>query len=172
LHKASVPLEKKEEVAVDDSATDRLQIQEIAARYAFALDDRNWPALRELFTDDAVMDFAIKGEIRGADAIVKSISTDLALLDASHHLIGAALTSVEGDVGRCRCYFWAQHLKADFEDGDQLIIAGEYQDQLARSGQGWRIARRTQTVLWRAGNLAVAPSAQHAAMRAAEGSSS
>jgi hypothetical protein len=41
--------------------SDRLEIQELFARYAHAVDSRDWVALKEVFTEDAVVDRTAMG---------------------------------------------------------------------------------------------------------------
>ena len=38
------------------TASDRIEIHELPGRYGDAIDDRNWPALDAVFTEDAVFD--------------------------------------------------------------------------------------------------------------------
>ena len=40
--------------------------------------------------------------------------------------------------------------------GPNYIVAGRYEDRLARTDVGWRITHRTLTVMWTEGNVAVA----------------
>ena len=46
--------------------SDRLEIQDLIARYSYALDRRDFDALDELFTPDAVLDYRATGAIRGS----------------------------------------------------------------------------------------------------------
>jgi hypothetical protein len=41
------------------------------------------------------------------------------------------------------------------QGGETYIIAGSYADTLTRTADGWKIAERIQTYIWRDGNRAV-----------------
>jgi len=51
--------------------SDRLEIQDLFARYSFAIDERDWDALDALFTYNAVIDYSGSGGIRGSVAEIK-----------------------------------------------------------------------------------------------------
>ncbi|MER8480339.1 nuclear transport factor 2 family protein [Mesorhizobium sp. M1163] len=44
--------------------SDRLEIEQLLARYCYAVDDRDWEAYRKTFTPDAVLDDTVTGGIR------------------------------------------------------------------------------------------------------------
>lgn len=133
---------------------DKSQIADLCARYTFALDQKDWPALRTCFTDAPVFVHP-GGRIEGVDGIVERARGALEPLDASQHLLGNIVVDIDGDDATCICYFQAQHVRAGTPGGDTYFIAGSYADRLVRTSQGWRIAERVQTYLWRDGNRAV-----------------
>ena len=132
----------------ETSAADREEVRDLCARYALALDTQDWTALRSVFADDAVMTFAHVGDVHGVGAIADTCREALEKLDASQHLVGTVLPVVDGDTARCTSYFQAQHVRA----GDQLLVAGRYEDHVSRGQEGWRITHRTQSVTWSAGD--------------------
>ena len=75
--------------------------------------------------------------------------------DTTQHLLGNITVEVAGATARSICYFQAQHVRAGTPGGELYIIAGRYADSLERTPQGWRIAERVQTYMWRDGNRAV-----------------
>jgi 3-phenylpropionate/cinnamic acid dioxygenase small subunit len=133
---------------------DRQEIVELCCRYATALDAKDWVGLRSCFTADPVFVHP-GGRLAGADAIVARSREALGPLDVTHHLIGTVVVEVDGDQARARCYFQAQHVRRQAPGGDTYVIAGRYADRLVRLDEGWRIAERQQTYLWRDGNRAV-----------------
>ena len=76
-------------------------------------------------------------------------------LDASQHLLGNHVVTVDGDEARSQCYLQAQHVRSGTPGGDNYIIAGTYTDELRRGTDGWKIARRRLTVTWTSGNPTV-----------------
>jgi len=130
------------------------EIADLCANYAYALDRKDWAALRECFTDAPVF-LHPGGRVDGIDGIVDRARGALDALDASQHLLGNIVVEVDGDTAQSVCYFQAQHLRAGALGGDTYIIAGSYTDRLVRTPQGWRISERVQDYLWRDGNRAV-----------------
>jgi hypothetical protein len=135
---------------------DHKAIVDLTIRYAWAIDERRYGDLRHVFTPDA---WALLGgtECDGREAIIDRIDRALTRLDASQHLLGNHQVTVapDGATATARCSFQAQHLKRGTLGGDNVIIAGRYEDELRRTDDGWRITRRHLIVDWTDGNPAV-----------------
>lgn len=133
---------------------DRQEIAELCARYTAALDTKDWELLRSCFA--AAPAFVHPGgRLDGWEQILARTSAALAPLTRSQHLLGNILVSVDGDRATSSCYFHAQHVRSGTPGGELYVIAGRYDDTLRRTDDGWRIAERVQTYLWRSGNRAV-----------------
>ena len=133
------------------AALDRQEIENLLVRYAAALDTHDWALLSTCFTDDVHYAFAHAGDVDGFEAVAAVCRRSLGPLDASQHLVGAALVEVDGDTARSRCSFQAQHVLR----GEKYVVAGTYLDELRRTKAGWRIARRELQRVWTDGNPAV-----------------
>jgi len=130
---APVPARGGQEVHDDEKA-----IIDLTIAYTWALDDRRFEDLREVFAADATGDLA--GEhCEGLDAILERIQRGLGKLDATQHVISNQQVRVDGDTATCRCYLVGQHIRHDTPGGDHFIMAGTYSDRLARRPEGWRI---------------------------------
>ena len=135
-------------------AGDQQAIVDVAVRYCWALDERQYDDLRQVFTPEATA--TLGGEdLVGVDAIIERVDRALTPLDASQHMVGTHQVVVDGDRATARCYLHAQHVKRGTEGGDNFIFAGIYADELVRTSDGWRIAHRTLTGVWTEGNPAV-----------------
>jgi hypothetical protein len=138
---------------------DRQAVVDVCVNYALALDSRDWARLRECFTAEAVADYG--GAINaGYDAIEATCRAALEPLDASQHLLGNHLVTLDAanrDAATSVCYFQAQHVKAGLAGGPHFVVAGRYDDGLVRTDRGWRIQHRTLTIMWTSGNPAVLP---------------
>ncbi len=130
---------------------DRAAVVDLAVRYCWALDERNYDDLRHVFTPDAT---ATLGGVDcvGIDAIIDRVDRALTRLDASMHLVGTHQVAVDGDRATARCYLHAQHVKRGVEGGDNFVVAGIYEDELVRTAAGWRIVHRTLSTVWTDGN--------------------
>jgi 3-phenylpropionate/cinnamic acid dioxygenase small subunit len=133
---------------------DRQEIAELCARYATALDTRDWALLETCFAAEPVFVHP-GGRLEGFPAILERTRAALAPLTATQHLLGTMVAEVDGDAARSVCYFQAQHVRTGAAGGETYIIAGRYADTLARAADGWKITERIQAYLWRDGNRAV-----------------
>ena len=131
---------------------DRAEIAELLARYANALDDRDWNRLACCFTEDATGDYGAVGRCEGFAAIEALCRKALEPLDSSQHLVGSIEIEVSGDSARARCALQAQHTLRGCEGGENYTLGGSYRDQLVRTASGWRIRHRELRVSWQEGN--------------------
>lgn len=129
---------------------DRADIHDLLVRVALAQDAHDWDGLADCFRADAIYRHP-RGELDGVDAIVDRARTALTPLDASQHLLGTILVTLEEEATAVT-YFQAQHVRLGTPGGDLYVIAGTYRDRLAHSDGRWRITHRTQEYTWRDGN--------------------
>lgn len=142
--------EERSEIA---QLLDRQAIIDLTIAYAWALDTGRFDDLRDVFLSDATA--SLVGELQGVDAIIERISMALTPLDDSQHMVANHEVQLDGDRGTCRCYFQAQHVRRGVDGGENFIIAGRYEDEVVRTTEGWRIARRVLVPMWSEGNPAV-----------------
>lgn len=128
-------------------------IVDVTIAYTWALDTRRFEDLRQVFLPDATA--SLGSELTGIDAIIERVDRVLTPLDDSQHLVSNHEVRLDGDRATCRCYFQAQHIRRGTDGGDNFIVAGRYEDDLARTTAGWRIARRVLVPMWSEGNPAV-----------------
>ena len=133
---------------------DEKAIIDLTIAYTWALDDRRFEDLREVFAADATGDLA--GEhCEGLDAILERIQRGLGKLDATQHVISNQQVRVDGDTATCRCYLVGQHIRHDTPGGDHFIMAGTYSDRW----RGGPRAGASCTARWRSsGPRATRPS--------------
>jgi hypothetical protein len=132
--------------------TDRLDIADLLAAYSTALDTKDWPALKSVFTPEASCDYGSLGSPSGVEAIIDLVSATLQSLDVTQHLIGNVTVRVSGDRATAAAYLIAQHQRAGTPGGDTYLMGSTYTDELVRTPEGWRISHRTMTRLWATGN--------------------
>jgi uncharacterized protein (TIGR02246 family) len=131
---------------------DRAAIHDLLVRLALAQDAKDWRALADCFQPDAVYVYP-GGELSGVEDIVNRSRTALAPLDASQHLLGTILVTINVHDASAISYFQAQHVRRGTPGGDLNIVAGTYRDRLVHDDDHvWRIARRAQEYTWRDGN--------------------
>jgi hypothetical protein len=138
----------------NDPRDDRTAIVDLTIAYCWALDEHDWPALHRVFLPDARAELGFP-EVTGIDAIVGIVSGVLTPLDTSQHMVTNHQVRIDGDTATSRCYFHAQHVRRAAAEGPNFIVAGRYEDDLVRTADGWRIARRRLVPMWREGNPGV-----------------
>jgi hypothetical protein len=123
--------------------SDRLEIQDILARYSDAVDRRAFDELDEIFTADAIIDYSAMGGPSGDIGTSKEFLR-LALPGfASHqHLMGLARITIDGDAASCRTPCHNPMLLRAGEP-DMMTCGLWYVDVLDRTPEGWRIHTRT-----------------------------
>ena len=127
---------------------DRSMLADLAARYAAAVDFRDFDRLREVFTADCLLDTG-RGERDGIDAIIEAMQ-GLLRYDATTHVVGQQLLEThDGDI-RGVTYCTAHHLRTDPTDGRRTdtVMHIRYHDRFVRHDDGWRIATRRLEVVW------------------------
>jgi hypothetical protein len=133
------------------SAQDRLDIEELLARYAQAVDvDGAEDELFEIFSSDAVLDSPISGKFSGREGL-KAFATVVAELRRGRigrHLITNVRVQGEGDQAQIRAYYvHASTPRAPATGhGAAVTHTGTYDCSARRHEGRWRLQRRTVTV--------------------------
>jgi ketosteroid isomerase-like protein len=148
-------------------AEDRAQIEDLQARYLFALDFRDPEAYAETFTEDGILDYGV-GEIKGRDAIrdmvagmrrnaeaQRSEDTSGLRAAAGRHNISNIVIDVNGDTAVATAY-WFHMGNANPERSAQLNSFGHYEDELVKVNGEWLFSKRKiyneQIAEWVAGS--------------------
>jgi 3-phenylpropionate/cinnamic acid dioxygenase small subunit len=122
---------------------DRQDIGDVLVRYATGIDRRDWPLFRTVFTTDCELDYGEIGTWRGVDAVAEFMEQTHAMAGHTMHRITNVTTTVDGDSAVARAYIDGLIMASDNASGVGAI--GYYDDELVRTPDGWRIARRRFT---------------------------
>lgn len=126
--------------------SDYLEIQSLVYRYASAADERDYERFRDVFTPDAELVMP-EATLSGCDAIVSAMAA-LEQFKRTLHMVSNLEVDVQGDGGSAQCYCIGSHI-FDGEGGEWKLDWGiRYLDQLRRTPEGWRIARRVLERVW------------------------
>jgi uncharacterized protein (TIGR02246 family) len=127
---------------------DRAEITELLARYAIALDRREFDAVGELFTDDAQATYSGTRLEPGRAAIVAYLQP-LVEVPMTQHVIGLPSITLAGDTATATSYAVVTFVRAT-EGGDhEAVHRGlSYDDTLVRTTGGWRFEERFHQALW------------------------
>lgn len=133
----------------NDDLRDEREIIATTIRYAYALDERRFEDLRDVFIPEATAD--LRGpQLEGVDAIIERIRGAIERFEVTQHLTATHQVHLDGDRATCRCYLQSQHVRHDDAGTHHLLIAGRYEDEFVRTDVGWRIAHRRLHVMWTA----------------------
>ncbi|MCH1513795.1 MAG: nuclear transport factor 2 family protein [Acidimicrobiales bacterium] len=135
----------------DSSEKNINEIISLTVKYCWALDERDWESLSEVFSPDAYAKYGVT-EHKGINSIIEKCQKALVPLDFSHHMVSNHVVEIEGDKARCKCYFQAQHVRNSTPGGVNFVIAGKYEDELVRINSKWKINSRVLTKIWTEGN--------------------
>ncbi|NIH80821.1 nuclear transport factor 2 family protein [Amycolatopsis viridis] len=134
---------------------DRMELADLVARYAAAVDDRDFAAAAALFTEDAVLAIpSPPDDLRpvvvrdGRAAIAEALHAVEAFTRTQHALVGQVFDGGPGEAsGRLAAV--AHHLGPD-PAGDQVVVTWylRYLDRYRRTGDGWRFTRRELHLDW------------------------
>ena len=137
---------------------DRAEIDDLLARYGFALDLREWDDLRSVFAADAEIDYSMSTQQHaGIDEIVEFFRRTASRVAATQHLMHTSLVWPTGpDTAEGRTHVTAHHtaygVAAPVPPESTFTVTGTYTDRYVRTADGWRIRYRRNTLLTRAGD--------------------
>jgi 3-phenylpropionate/cinnamic acid dioxygenase small subunit len=125
------------------------EIAEVLVRYATGIDRRDWDLFRSCFASDCLAEYEGIGTWESADAITDFMVTAHAGMGHTMHRISNIAIDVhddgDGDRAVARCYVDGMLMAADGDSGFNPV--GFYDDELARTPDGWRIAHRIFTMV-------------------------
>ena len=125
---------------------DRLAIQDLIARYADIIDSRDFDALDPLFTPDARIDFStFNGPVGDLAEIKTFLRASLTFFTRSQHMMGLPLIELSGDTAHARTSCNNPMISAKPDGQTSVWLIGLwYDDDLARTADGWRFTARNQ----------------------------
>jgi hypothetical protein len=132
-------------------ARDRAQIEDLMARYLFAIDYNDWDSYVETFAPDGVLEFA-SGKATGrepiralvtkfAEGIVRFYHTEDGKPAKLRHVVLQSVIRVEGSHAWGRT-LWVEMANHGPMDTMKMGTYGIYEDEFAKKDGQWLIARR------------------------------
>jgi len=123
--------------------SDRLEIQDLLTSYCDAIDSRNWNALDDIFTPDAIIDYTEAGGAKGTLEEIK-LYLDKALKPFSgmQHMLGLPMIKITGDEASSRTILFNPMVIEKEGNPNVFFVGLWYRDKLVRTSKGWRIQSR------------------------------
>ena len=126
--------------------SDRIEIHDLLVRYSHAIDTRDFDALDEVFTPDALIDYSAMGGARGSLPEIKEfLRKAMRQFSGFQHMIANSMIDLRGDeaTGRTICHNPMVLTKPSGET--HVFYCGLwYLDELVRTPRGWRIRQRVE----------------------------
>ncbi|WP_040778674.1 nuclear transport factor 2 family protein [Nocardia pneumoniae] len=143
------------------SRMDRLDVIDTCTRMAWHADHREWDQLAAVFADQVRLDYT---SLTGGEPvtltpaqIVAAWQDTLGGLEATQHLLGNHLVTVDGDRAVCTASFQATHRRSEALGASLWTLGGTYRFDLVRIGVDWRISGVVMTAMWGDGNRGLLP---------------
>jgi len=132
--------------------SDRFELQDLCIYYARLIDQKNFDKLRDVFTEDAHIDYsAFGGSVGDLEETITFLKAAVAdeLFPNTQHLNANIEIELEGDSAKGRVMCFNPMEMALPDGGTQTFFLGLwYVDEYRRTAQGWRISRREEEKSW------------------------
>ena len=121
------------------SIEDKLELHELAGRYGDIIDDRNWPELDTIFTDDAVYEVVALVTMRGLAHIKRFMESE------GRHPLAHLITNihVREEAGQVSMLSRGIFPISTVDKGaGHRVFYGSYYDRVVLTPAGWRVRHR------------------------------
>lgn len=125
----------------DVTLDDRIQLHELAARYANAIDARDWDRFQTVFTPDCR--YELRGFGRLDTVLVGVGALRQYMIDSTAHPVAHHVTNVEVDATDEAVRMFSK-VVAPLPGGTCASV--DYDDVVVKGPHGWQIADRTVTL--------------------------
>ncbi len=124
--------------------SDRIEIDDLLKRYATAIDTKDYELLDTCFVPDADVDYVSSGGIAGKYPEVRAwLEKALAIFHVTLHSLSNSEIELDGDSARGRTLVSNPMCTRDPEGKETIFtVYAYYEDELVRTAEGWRIAKR------------------------------
>jgi hypothetical protein len=121
--------------------SDEIAIQQTLNAYTVGASQADWPQVLSTFLPDGVWEVpSRKVRLQGHEAIQPAMAGFVAQMDYFVQVNAPAMISVDGDRATARSVI---RECGKFRGRDEALeVLGVYEDELVRTGQGWKFARR------------------------------
>ena len=127
-----------------EEISDRLEIPQLLTTDSSAIDAGRFDDLDELFTDDAVIDLSATGGRYGPyREVISWLGETLSRMSAYMHVVSNIDVRLHGDAATARTAC-LNPLALDAESKAIYLICFWYDDEFARTSDGWRFRSRSQ----------------------------
>ena len=131
---------------------EREDIVEVINLYGLAMDTQRWHLFDRIFTEDCDADYGATSHWTDRASFKSDFGSFHELFDATQHAMTNHLVTVDGDTAAAHTYGSWRLVRHAAGDPPVWDGTGYYDDQLVRTTDGWRIAKRVCRVVFWTGN--------------------
>ena len=126
---------------------DRIDVEQVLYKYSSAVDSFDKEALRSCFADDIWAQYGNGDPVTDGDTLADWISGATASVIWQHHLLNVYHVDIDGDQAKTVSYLTSYQV---FEEDPKaaIILVARYHDELRRTPDGWKLAKRVMELLW------------------------
>lgn len=128
---------------------DRLEIEAALTLYAWGVDSKQFHLWKEVFTDDAVLDFSSVGyPAASRDEVIAGFGAALAHVPMTQHFISNVAITFDpaGDRAEVRAMFYNPMQLPGMDD--YSYCGGYYHHRFVRTALGWRSEHLVEENVW------------------------
>jgi len=127
--------------------SDRLEIQDLLARYCEVIDAQDFDVLDDIFTPDAIVDYTSAGGARGNLTETKAyLKRALEQFTGMQHMLGLPVIKLTGETATSRTITFNPMVVERDGQPHTFFVGMWYVDELKRTEGGWRITHRREEV--------------------------
>ncbi|GAB0104005.1 hypothetical protein JMUB6875_29790 [Nocardia sp. JMUB6875] len=138
------------------TAQQRAEIIEAATRLFWYIDIRDWDTFPSVFADEVTLDYSSIWGGEPSTVTPAQIRADweklIGAFDATQHLLGNHLVTVDGDRAELTAVFQAIHFLANRFGSPRWTLGGTYRIGLHLVDGDWKIDTVVMTAQWADGN--------------------
>lgn len=130
--------------------SDRFEIQDLLYHYADIIDFKRFDELRDVFTEDAHIDYSVYGGAVGnREQIIGFLKKAMTVFPNTQHLNANIQIKIDGDAanGRVMCFNPQEILVG--KKTETYMLGLYYVDKYRRTEKGWRISERIEEKCWK-----------------------
>lgn len=126
---------------------DKLEIQELLARYARGVDSKDWELWKTVFTPDASLDYSSAGAPAGSrDELAAWLENAMSAVPIAQHYITNVEIELAGDRAKVRAMFYNPMQLPGLTE--MSFCGGYYHHDMVRTNEGWKSERLVEENVW------------------------
>lgn len=148
---------------------DTQQIIETVNKLFISVDNRDWDAVKAIFSDTVLLDYTSMAGGHPADLasadIIDSWKSILPGFDKTHHQLGNYIIETDSLVVKVFCYGTATHYLSNESKNNVWTVVGSYDLELQAVSKAWRITKMKFNLKYIDGNGELPKMAQERAKK-------